>query len=255
MRRNSILISLVLILGLTIIPASGAGADTYITNGRIASSSDFNPGEDYKVVQTSPEGGSRLLDYSNGYSIDYPGDMWVDATISAVRVTLANNDTRVEIYYDNFYDTISNTSDYIGYSNLFLNNRDDYAKELDTYIRVNGLKTHLLQWSRDPLSKVPGDRCNYLSAEIVKNNYEVYTILVKTSGDPAQYLPLVKSFKLIEQQGTARINTCYTQTDRVSGLNTETQAFYKDYFSSSAALKWGIYEYSAGENLNLVKSL
>ncbi|MEQ8176285.1 MAG: glycosyl hydrolase [Syntrophomonadaceae bacterium] len=255
MHRNSILISLVLILGLTIIPVSGARADTYITNGRIASSADFNPSDDYKVVQTRPEGGSRLLDYSNGYSVDYPGDMWVDATISAVRVTLANNDTRVEIYYDNFYDTISNTSDYIGYSNLFLNNRDVYAKELDTYIKVNGLRTHLLQWSRDPLSTVPGDRCNYLSAEIVKNSYEVYTILVKTSGDPAQYLPLIKSFKLIERQGTPGINTCYTQTDRVSRLNAETQAFYKDYFSSSATLKWGIYEYSVGDNLNLVKSL
>lgn len=256
MRRKNRFISLALLLGLSIFPLSGAAAaDTFITNGKISSSSAFNPSDDFKVVETRPEGGSRLLDYANGYSVDYPGDMWVDATLSAVRVILANNHTRVEIYYDNFYNTINNASDYTGYSNRFLNNRSDHYKEMDKYTTINGLKAHLLQWSRAPLAKVPGDRCHYLSAEIIKNSYEVYTILVKTSGDPAYYLPLVESFKLIERQGTPRINTRYVQTDRVSRLNAETQAFYRDYFSSSATLKWGIYDYSAGQNLSFVNAL
>lgn len=253
MIRNKI--ALILAMCLIILYAGPACADVYLKNGQILNSSDIGGGDDVKKIVPLPEGGNRLLDYANGFSVDYPGEMWVDVTLSAVRVVLANPNTRVEIYYDSFYNTINNSNDYIAYSNRFLNNNPDYNLEMDRNIKVNGLSTHLLQWSRDSLYKLPGDRHRYLSAEIVKNHYEVYTILVKTSEDPSYYMPLVKSFRLIEKQGYPRINTRYVRTNRVSKLNPETQAFYNEYFSPSAPLKWGIYEFSAGQNFDFLHSL
>lgn len=217
-----------------------AAEDIYIKNGTIADTANFGASDDIKKISSLSSGQKRLFDYANGYSVDFPGDMWVDASLSKVRVVLANESTQVEIYHDVFYNTINNSSDYIGYGNRFLERQDDYPLAMEKTIKVDGMQTHLLQWSRAKLNS-PNDRNNYLSAELVKSEQEVYTIFIKSTGDPSEYLPLVKSFRLIDQQGEPRINTRFKQTNRVSRLNAETQQFYQEYFSDQASLKWGIY--------------
>ncbi|HWP95238.1 MAG TPA: glycosyl hydrolase [Syntrophomonadaceae bacterium] len=243
-----------MLLSLLVCLPGSAAADTYLKNGQITTTAEFDPSDDFKTITPLSSGNNRLYDYANGYALDYPGDMWVDPSLSAVRVVLANSQTQVEIYHDDFNNTINTANDYIVYSNKFVNN-SAYTLEMNKTIRINGLQAHLLQWERAPLSSVSNDRCHYLSAELVKNNREVYTIFIKSSDDPSQYLPLVKSFRIIESQGTPQINTRFVRTDRVSRLNTETRDFYQHYFSNSAGLTWGIYSWSVGDNLDALNSL
>lgn len=238
-----------------LMPGQASSSDTYIKNGIIVSSPDFSAEDDFKVITPLPSGRNRIVDYAHGYSLEYPGDMFVDASLSEVRTILTNSDTRMEIYHDVFYNTINNSSDYIGYSNRFINNKRDHYSVINKYTTIGGLKTHLLQWNRARLASLENDQNNYLTAEIVKNNYEVYTIMVKSKGDPSAYLPYIQSFRLVEVQGTPRINTRYVQNGRISRLSSETQDFYRRFFSPEARLQWGIYEYSAGQSLDFLESL
>ncbi len=255
-RQIRVLLAAVLCCFMAVTPGQALSGETYLKNGSIVSGSGFAPEDDYKVITLLPSGNNQLLDYAHGYALEYPSDMTVDVSLSAFRVVLANTSTRIEIYHDVFYDTINNSTDYVGYSNKsLLNNRQDHYVAMDKYISIGGMKTHLLQWNRAPLARVENDRNNYLSAEIIRNNYEAFTIIVKSTGDPAAYLPYVQSFRLIEQQGTPRINTRYTKSDHVSRLNPETQEFYQRFFSPLSRLQWGIYEYSAGENFDFLESL
>ncbi len=238
------------------LPLEAAASPVNIVNGTIAENPSTDQQNDFKQVEYLNNGTARLNDYANGFSITFPADMYVDASISKVMVVIANADTKIEIYHDVFSEqTITkNVSDYIGYSNRFLNNSTDHQKLSDEYTTINGHRAHILSWERAALAKVNGDKNKYLSAEIIKSNNEVYTILLKTSSDPKFFMPVINSFKTIDATATPRINTVFKKPLRLN-LTEDTKAFYEDYFSDNAPLKWGIYEYSIANDWNYLNNL
>ncbi|AKL94176.1 endoglucanase H [Clostridium aceticum] len=225
----------------------------YIKNAQQVETSDFSLQDDFKVIQPINGSYNQYIDYPYGYSLHYPNHMWVDTTLSAVRTVIADTDTRIEIYYDNFKGTIHTADRYINYSNLFKLNKKDHTITKDENLRVNGLRTHLLKWHRDKISNLPNDKNYYVNAKIVKNQHEVYTIFIKSSKPIEDYMTIINSFRLVEKRGTAKVHTTYKTTEK--NLNEATRNFYNQYFLKSDSLKWGIFEWTAASNYNFLNDL
>ena len=233
-------------------PARASNPNTSSNDSNIAYTPYYNNNQSYDIISISP-GYNKYIDYANGYTLNYPAGMNVDSSFSRIRTVISDQQTRIEIYRDDFTGSIHNATAYIQYSNRFLDNKSSHSLMLNKTITINGLKAHLLQWQRNKLYKLVDDHNYYLSAEITKSSMEVYTILIKSSAPVDGYLPLIKSFTTITKQGTPTQNL-YFQS-RMQKLNPETKEFYQKYLSNEATLKWGIFEPTAPGSLNYLHEL
>ncbi|WP_202976446.1 glycoside hydrolase family 26 protein [Anaerophilus nitritogenes] len=207
-------------------------------------------------IETINQEKNRYVNYGDGYMIDYPSHMEVDTSLEAVRTLIKDQEREIEIYYDNFHNTPNSAPAYKNYSNAFIKNTKDHIKEYENTATINGMKVHLLKWSRKKLSKVSNDKNFYVSAEIVKNDKEVYTIFIKSSRqfyNFEDYMDVISSFKIIEKKGNPSINTKFKPVERK--LNEETKEFYYKYFVNSDKLRWGIFEQSAPASFSYLKGI
>ncbi len=194
--------------------------------------------ESKETKTRDPEKYNQYKDEVSGYQINYPKQMKVDDTLSAIKTVIRDEEMQIEIYYDYFKDK-GTTQSYTGYSNKFIENKKDHNVELDTTIKVDESDTHLLKWSRDKLSKVENDRNYYVSAEIIKNDHEAYTILMKSTKPIENEMEIINSFETFVKKGTAKIDKEFKITDK--NRNEETERLFNDYFVNSNQLKWGVY--------------
>ncbi|TCO73152.1 glycoside hydrolase family 26 protein [Marinisporobacter balticus] len=212
--------------------------------------------KDNNQIQLVDQQYNEYINYADGYKINYPKHMGIDSSLSTVKTIIADEERKIEIYYDDFRDTQHSSIAYSNYSNAFIRNRKDHIKQYENTIFVNGMKTHLLVWSRKKLEKVKNDKNYYVSAEIMKNNNEVYTIFIKSETpfkNYEDYMDVINSFQLIERSETAQINTKFKSVEK--NLNEETRDFYEQYFLKSDHLKWGIFEQSAPEEFWYLNAL
>lgn len=229
---------------------------THVKNGKIVTNGNFEEQDDYKKIKPFNEKYNEYLNYAHGYAVKVNSDMFLDVTLSAVKSRFYNKNREIEIYYDNFEDTVHSAHSYINYSNKFLDNTKDHYKEYEEVFRNKGMTVHVLKWSRDKLPKVKDDKNYYVSAEIIKNQEEVYTIFIKSStpfSSYEDYMDIIKSFRLIEKKGTAKINTKFYPVSRQ--WNEETQELYQKYFVKSDKLYWGIFENSVPRRFDFLSTL
>ncbi len=214
-----------------------------IVNGKTVENRSSNPDDDVKTITPVTNQFNKLTDYPNGYSVNYPNDMFVDVHISPVMNILFNETMQIEIYYDDLNNTMADAWNYIFYSNGFLSNQADHFMGDEKVFNHNGYLIHILKWSRSKLSKIENDKNHYLSAEIIKNHKEVYSLFFKSSEalDDTLCLEIIKSFNIIEKTGKTHMDKL-PEGDCARIWNEETQAFYKNYFLKSEKLTWGIFD-------------
>lgn len=206
-----------------------------------------------KVFEPLAEGLTKYTDYNTGFSIAYPAHMTPDTSLSAVVTAFSDEDTKLEILYDNFENSISNAEEYIEYGNRFAQNTKDHTVEEDRMLYVNGMRVHLLKWERRRLSRVPNDKNHYVSAEFIKNTNEVYTVFIKSSTPIDNEMDYIHSLQIFEPQGTPRNEKLFLKSR--TRLNAETKTFYDKYFSAAAPLRWGVFEPSAPETFQYLTPL
>lgn len=225
----------------------------YILNGQYTENDTSGPDDDLKQLEDYNEWYKIYTDYPAGYSLIYPRSMTPDISLSAVRTTLSDNTTKIEIYYEDFSGSATSTRDYVYYGNRALRNSDAHTITTDTVTWTNGYKTHLLKWERPKLAHVENDKNYYACADIIKNSSEVYTIFIKSSQPIQNEMDIINSFKLLEKQGKQHI---YKPSSPASTKRSiETQNFYNRYFSSTSKLTWGIFEPSAPETFSYLTPL
>lgn len=200
---------------------------------------------------------SLFTNYVDGYSLRVDQGMKVDMDYSGVAAVLENDSKRIEIYKEILPYNISQQA-YINYSNRFINNRNDHTSEYDVETRVNGKKVHILQWSRNKLSRVKNDKNYYVSMEILNGSREVYTILVKS--DKPFYLTggyqyLLDQFELFAPTKSSYIRQSQAVVPEERGWNQETEDFYYKYFGPASTLQWGLFEPAAPGDFTQMKYL
>ena len=191
---------------------------------------------------------SKYVNSARGYQLNYPSNMEVDDSIQQIRTLFHDDQTQIEIYYDNFYNTVHDANTYINYSNNFIANKKDHLVEYNKTTKVAEKKVHILKWHRNKLAKVENDKNYYFSAEIIKNKNEVFTIFIKSAQPISNEMDIVKSFKIQKPIGNvaAMPSPLFKQsTPESKQLSEETKAVLQQYFSKDSSLTWGIFEPSA----------
>ncbi len=194
----------------------------------------------------------EFINYVDGYSLRVSPGMKVDMTYSAVCTTLKSDTKRIEIYKDDFQGTVGMNA-YVNYSNKFLANDKDHHKEYEADAVINGRKVHLLQWSRDKLSRVIEDKNYYACMEIAGGSGEIYTIFVKSSkpfDSSNRYDTLLDNFQVLAptKQPITLKSTTVSAEER--GWNQETKDFYDMYLGPASSLTWGIFQPQAPDDFN-----
>ena len=250
------LILAIIISSSSMTACADAYGDTYIKNGSIVESENFTSNDDFTKIKPLDENYNMIYDYGKGFAMKYPNNMNVDTKLSEVKTVMSNKDMTIEVFYDSFYNTPATSQAYINYSNGFMKNTKDHKKEYESHLKIRGRKVHVLKWSRDKLDRVENDKNYYISAEIEKNDKEVYTVFMKSSTpfpNYESYMDIINSFNLIEKKATPKINTTFKQNNRK--FNKETEDFYNKYFLKSDKLKWGIFEYTTKSNMDFLNQL
>ena len=174
----------------------------------------------------------NFINYVDGYSLYVDPGMQVDMNYSSVCAVLENEHKRIEIYKETLPYTVGQRS-YINYSNQFMDNTADHIKEYDTQTIINGNAVHILQWSRQKLSRVENDKNYYVSLEILSGYQEVYTIFVKSDTPFYQtngYYYLLNDFQTFAPSQYAYTKQAQAVSVEDRGWNQETQDFYQMYF-------------------------
>jgi len=246
-------------LFLTMGPAGAWGAgeadNTYIINGKISDTATHKSGDDFKLFQNLKNGYIRYYDYPQGYVLDYGAELSPDFSAYPVKTVMSNNDTCLEVFYDNFTGTVHSATSYIKCSRDFLSKGSVHQVDLDQNLTINGCQVKLLLWHRARLSSLAQDKNYYLQAIVVKSPLEVLTLLVKSSQPIAldHWLPMLSSVNFIPPQGAKSFNLYYSR--QVRPLSAETEALFQRYFADESPQAWGIYEPTADTGLSYVNSL
>lgn len=250
MTAKKLLLCICLLIALAC-PAPAAA--TVIVNGYPDEAGRRLDDDDVKTVE--PSGDYTLYtDYANGFSFRCPAGLTPDWSLSAVRIVFADDTTRIEIYRDDLRGTAATAADFISYGNRFVIASPDHTIQADEWLTAaDGYSAHLLAWTRRPLARVPGDKNNYASIEIVKSDSEVYTIFIKSSQPIDNAYDLLAGLTIFEPRGVAR--NYLRHASSATPMGVETKAFYSNYFGDRAPLTWGIFEPAAPQTLGQLDNL
>jgi|LSQX01.1.fsa_nt_gb hypothetical protein len=195
------------------------------------------------------------INHMDGYQINYPSRMMIDDSMTAIRTVFTSADTRIEIYYDDFTGSLSVPSvySYINYSNRFTQNTEYHRVQEDRFLTLNGFNVHILSWNRDKLPRIPDDKNYYVSAEIIKNNQEVYTIFFKSTDPITNYMEILSSFQLRDKSDSSPDHIKFAPLEK--NWNEETTRFYQEYFVDNQSLTWGVFEYTAPEEDHVLNEI
>ncbi|WP_238457739.1 glycoside hydrolase family 26 protein [Desulforamulus ferrireducens] len=231
-------------------------APTILVDGKQTTTPDWQ--RDTKIIEYGQHYINTLKNYPDGYQIQYPSAMWLDVSLSPVRTTLADDNTRVEIYYQPL-----NTSPeaYVNYGNSPITTGKDKVQIIkNSSERVNGLLTRQLWWVRPQLNRVANDKNVYVSVDIIVNQREIYSLHFKSNSLEIlnNLVPqMVNSFSVIPKQGRA-VYSLPQSNERNFPLSEAAEELLNQYFKGEEQ-HWGIYEYSFPTEpqylLNLEKQL
>lgn len=253
---KTILLSLLLVATLSTVTVTAPVATAnpvYIINGVQLSDNTAQPQDDVKRIDFHSQAYSRFTDYAAGFSLLVPSQMQPDLSNGAVRTVFQDSAAQIEVYYDNFAGTISSANDYIYYGNRQTLRSSQHSVIRDEWTEIDGYRAHILEWSRRKLARVENDKNHYFSAEIIKNENEVYTIFIKAAEPLPDAMSIVQSFQITGPQGSLRNYKDIRPSQ--TNLNAETAAFLKQYFSAASPLTWGIFEPSAPETMTYLTAL
>ena len=235
--------------------ATNAAAASWYINGQLSSALPADMRQDVKQISAceSIPGYQKFTDYPQGYSICVPPGLQPDFSLSAVRNTFTNPTTQIEIYHDDFSSFETNPWDYPYDANKFLLSSARNTITARELLDWNGYTVNRLKWTRAPLAMVPGDRNYYASLEIQVFTNEYYTVFIKSAKPIDNDLDILHSFRLSAKLGTA--GNFRKAAPAKTKLNAETREFLKKYFSPDSALRWGLFDYSAPDDLQHIKDL
>lgn len=187
-----------------------------------------------------------------GYTMQVYKDMELDETIMDIRTRFVNQNTTLDIFYDDFTNSQDNYVSYINYGNRSLYDNPLFTVTSPKKIKVNGIKSNLIYYSRSKLSMVSNDKNYYACVEIPRTNKKIYTIIMKSNKPIKDFEAIINTFRFTSQTKSL---PGHLQTKTIKkDLSIETEAFYKEMFSNESKLEFGIFEPKAPFDFTYLKT-
>lgn len=175
-----------------------------------------------------------------GFTYSYT-DMDLDDTNEVIKTSFYNDNTIVDVYYENLNGTIHSSMPFTIYGNRSIKDSKYVKVEEDSWLVLNDKQVHLLQWQRESLKHVPDDKRYYVSMDIIKNDMEIYNISVR-SKTPVDALSYLARLKMVEIDSAAELTHKVFKRKENPNWLEETKTFFKEAFVESEDLDWGIFE-------------
>lgn len=234
MRKHQLIWILTLLLLFTGVPKKEASANQSI------------------LIKDLGNGYAQIYNYVDGYTFKVKNEYSLDLSMAPVRTRLYNEQTVIDIYYDNFTGTIDDKNTYMNYANNFINDKKNHQVLKNEWKKINGYDAHLLKWTRNKLKHVDQDKNYYFSAEIAKNKYEVYTIIIKSTTEIKNENIILDSFHFLAKTANpAPIHFPVIEKN----WNQETSDYYQNTFVNNEKLQWGLFDATFFTDLTKTKEL
>ncbi len=187
-----------------------------------------------------------------GYYFDSSGFM-VDESDQAVKTVFLNEDTIVDIFYDDFTNTIHNSEAYMIYSNKNIKSNAYITVESDKVINYQDYMTRIIKWQRKPLKHIKDDYLYHAIIDIIKNKNEVYSLQI-SSKLPIDHRDYLARFNLTTKHPEQAVRYKAVSRSENTNWSDATKNFYYDEFEKYDKTQFGIFEPSTPIGLGLLKN-
>lgn len=207
-----------------------------------------------KILQEGKESSETI--YKNGlfgYEFKHDG-LSVDDKNEVVKTTFYDDETTVDIYYENLTGTIHSSMAFTVYGNRSIVDSKYVKVAEDYWLKLDDYQVHLLEWSRDSLIHIADDKTYYASMDIIKNDMEVYNITVN-SMKPIDALDYLSRMSITDIDHDAIVNEQIYQRQENMNWSEETRSFYKDTYLADKEMTWGIFEPTSVNGLETLNNI
>lgn len=186
---------------------------------------------------------AKFTNIVDGYSVNIPSTMSVDMSFSDVCATFEDSSRKIRIFKETF-DTESQRLSYLNYSNKFIENTADHKLEKKETYTSGNREIHILQWSRNRLSRISGDKNCYACVDVCIGA-RVYTFFFtssspfSTSGGYMDIVDSLSTFDPVVSKSNA-YNKGYKKAS-LSHLGASAKITYDNLFSDESSFKMGMF--------------
>ena len=182
---------------------------------------------------------NKYINHPYGYEIVILDSLNLNEDIVSVKSRFQSDDLVVEVFYDNFYNTINSHTTLRNYGNrgILRNPKFEITQEYDH--NFNGLSGHITLFERSKIKRDEPDRNYYGTITFVRNNYESITVFMKSS-TPLYIEKIMQEFKFIEKSQVLKKDKVFHPETK--NFDEQTQEFYDKYFINNDKVDFGIFE-------------
>lgn len=174
-----------------------------------------------------------------GYSIVLPNNLKLNEDIVSVKSRFESDDLVVEIFYDNFYNTINSHLTHRNYGNRGIRRNPEFKITKEYDYNFNGLNGHITLFERRKLKTHEADRNYYATITFVQNTNESITVFMKSSS-PVYIEKIMPEFEFIHKTESLKKDVVFHPEPK--NFDEKTQEFYDKYFINNEKTTFGIFE-------------
>jgi len=199
-------------------------------------------GSYFSQLDPEPSEGEEV--YKNeafGYKYIYNDNLKIDLDLEKIKTVIEGQDMKIEIYYDNFSDSINDTENLVNYGNENIK-ANDYIEILfeDTTYKY-GMKTLSTQWKRKKLNSIDKDLNYYTLFQYIIDKDEAYTVMIK-SNEKIDHKDYIWKIGFIDKTGEIDdLNMAKLKPENLPDKNTRAGQMYETVFDKEKELIWGIF--------------
>lgn len=171
----------------------------------------------------------------------YHSNFEVDDTNETILTKFHNEDTVVDVYYENLDGVTDSSKSYTNYSNMYVVDGDFVKVTQDEFILYKDNQIRLLAWERPTLLYVENDKNYYSSIDIIKSNQEVYNIYIR-SNKPIEIIDYLARLEIVEKNESTKLKSRVIERKDNKNINDQTKAFYQTEFLDDKKISWGIFD-------------
>jgi len=198
-------------------------------------------GSYFSQLKTEPSEGEEV--YKNetfGYKYIYSSDLDLDISMEKIKTVIKGLDIKIEIYYDNFENSLNSTDSLVNYGNQHIKDSEYIEVLLEENSRKHGIKTITTQWKRKEIDSIEMDLNYYTLFQYIINKDEAYTIMIKST-DRVDYKDYIWNIGFVEKvEKIEDLNMEKLTSEKIYSKDTEAGQLYEFLFNRKEFI-WGIF--------------
>ena len=174
-----------------------------------------------------------------GYEIVLLDNLKLNEDIVSVKSRFESDDLVVDVFYDNFYNTINSHATHLSYGNRGILRNPEFEITNEYNHNFNGLSGHITLFQRRKVKTDEPDRNYYGTITFVRNTYESITVFMKSS-TPLYIEKIMPQISFIEKTGVLKRDKTFQPETK--NFDEKTKEFYDKYFINNEKVDFGIFE-------------